>query len=115
MNAKSAGIWIEWNELFKVQFTSRSFFSPFPSTVNFTDSLQFLSYDSEIYEAMLYPILYPSTFLLVVDTGKLGKIRRIHWKERLEIAKFESDTSSQSCINLRIIVRFWETAHILLP
>ena len=90
-------------------------FSPFLSTVNFTDPLQFFSYDSEIYEAMLYPILCPSTFFLVVDTGKLGKIRRIHWKERLEIAKFESDTSSQSCINLRIIVRFWETAHILLP
>ena len=69
-----------------------------------------------IYEAILYPILYPSTFLfLVFDAGKLGKICRLQWKERLEIAKCESDTSSRSCENLRIIARFWETAHIPLP
>ena len=35
-------------------------------------------------------LFYIRPRFLVFDTGKLGKIRRLHWKERLAIAKFES-------------------------
>ena len=90
---------------------------PFLSTVNLqAGSLQFFSYDNENIRS--YPISDPISFhdfFLVFDAGKLGKICRLHWRERLEIAKCESDTSSRSCKNLRIIARFWETAHIPLP
>ena len=58
-----------------MQFTLRSFFSPFLSTVNLQTLLQFFSYDSEMYEAILYPILYPSTFLFCFFRFLHGQVR----------------------------------------
>ena len=50
----------------------------------------------------------PSTVFLTFDMGQLGKIRRHHWKERLNVckeAKFESDSEGdiapQSCEHLQ--------------
>ena len=63
-------------------------FPPFLSTVNLqTGSLQFFSYDSAR-NIRSYPISDPISFhvfFLVFDTGKLGKICRLHWKERLKL------------------------------
>ena len=59
-----------------------------------------------------------TVFFFTFDVDKLGKIRRYQWKDRLDInkiAKFQSDTSPQSCEKrCRKISRLWSRTYIFV-